>query len=821
LTRALSPSAGASYAYGSPSVSLTSSPNSELIDYTGGSNPAYTYTISVAVSGAGEQALIGNGIAYSGTTTISQGTLELSNCTQFATNLGNTDTNTTTVAIANSGTLQLDATVNWNLPAATISASKPLVISGSGTIVKTGTATVTIGGNSGDTDTMTGQIIVNAGVLAFATTGSVPTKSGDITINYGGVVAGGVNTIGGWKSNIATSSAGVLALSGTDSESVGMGSLTSLVIGASGAATFNGSFTPAGTTYNLGGGGGALTFATALTGGNSLVAFGGGTGGTLILTGNNSYTGSTTIGSGGTLQAGGANALPSGGAMSVAGVLDLHGNNAIVSALSGTGTVDSLSGGFPALAVGANNASSTFNGAIQNSTGAVALTKTGAGTLLLTGNNTFSGNTTINAGGLAVNGSLLNGGTVIVNGGLAGTLSGAGTVGNVQVWGNGAAISPGYSGVGTVLTASSVSLLSGSVLNYTLGSVGAAGNSFLNIGAGGLAISSSITVNVTPASGWGNGTYELASYTGTLNDTSTGFTGWTVVGGGSHNYSFTDSSGSLDMVVTAAVTTVAGTWNANSGGSWSTAGSWANSLVPTTTGDTALFGPVVTSGTATITLDGSHTLSGLTFNNTAGSYNITTGTGGNLTLVATSGAVPLANNGGSHTISASVALGSNLAVTTTGGSSLTISGPVTQLNAGTSLSLGGSGTLVLSGSDSYSGGTTVTGGTLDLTSSKALPTAGVLVVGRSGRVVLGNITGAAELLAASPLTSESISLASTPAVSSIDSSAAVQVSSPAVQMSVPTVAPVSGGPAAVPEPGTVLLLLVGAAALAVWRLRRS
>jgi autotransporter-associated beta strand protein len=134
----------------------------------------------------------------------------------------------------------------------------------------------------------------------------------------------------------------------------------------------------------------------------------------------------------------------------------------------------------------------------------------------------------------------------------------------------------------------------------------------------------------------------------------------------------------------------------------------------------------------------------------------------------------------------------------------------------------GAGLLVLSGTSSYSGGTTVDCGTLDVTGAAALPGSGVLVVGRNGRVVLGNITGAAEMVAASPLTSESISLASVPIVSSVDSSVAVQASSPAVQVSVPTGAGVSGSPAAVPEPGTIMLLLVGAAALAVvWRRRKG
>jgi autotransporter-associated beta strand protein len=198
------------------------------------------------------------------------------------------------------------------------------------------------------------------------------------------------------------------------------------------------------------------------------------------------------------------------------------------------------------------------------------------------------------------------------------------------------------------------------------------------------------------------------------------------------------------------------------------------------------------------------------------------GSGGTLTLANTgSAAATISNSGGSHSIGAPVALGSNLAVAGVPGSTLTLAGPVTEINAGTSLNFSGGGTLVLSGSDSYSGGTTVNSGTLGVTSSQALPTTGVLVVGRNGYVVLGNTLGAAAIVAASPLASESISLAATPALSSVDSGAAAETSSPAVQVSVPVGAPISGGAAAVPEPGTVLLLLAGAVALAVWRRKKG
>ena len=45
-----------------------------------------------------------------------------------------------------------------------------------------------------------------------------------------------------------------------------MSGYASLSLGASGSVTFNGTLTPSGTTYNLGGGGGTLTFTPAITG---------------------------------------------------------------------------------------------------------------------------------------------------------------------------------------------------------------------------------------------------------------------------------------------------------------------------------------------------------------------------------------------------------------------------------------------------------------------------------------------------------------------------------------------------------------------------
>jgi autotransporter-associated beta strand protein len=218
-------------------------------------------------------------------------------------------------------------------------------------------------------------------------------------------------------------------------------------------------------------------------------------------------------------------------------------------------------------------------------------------------------------------------------------------------------------------------------------------------------------------------------------------------------YDTTASVASLGSISIAIVAPVNGNWtNTNSGtSSWSTASNW-NGGVPTVLGDTATFGAALTSGTATVTLDGSRTLSGLTFSNTNGSYAIAAGTGGTLTLAGTGGAsAALSNSGGSHSISAPIALGSNLAVTAVPGSTLTISGAVTENAAGTALSLGGGGTLVLAGASGYSGGTAVANGTLDVSSAQALPSTGVLVAGRSGLVVLGNSLGSASLADSSPV----------------------------------------------------------------------
>lgn len=191
--------------------------------------------------------------------------------------------------------------------------------------------------------------------------------------------------------------------------------------------------------------------------GSGLVALVKGGVGTWTISGNNSYSQPTTINAG-ILRIGNGNAIPNGsgkGDVTVNGTLDLNGHSITINGLLGGGTVDNQSGLLNyTLTVGANNRSGTFSGVIKNTSGTVGISKIGTGTFTLSGNNTYAGNTTVNAGTLFVNGSI-GSGAVTVN--ASATLACNGTIDGPVTIQAGGTLSPGTS-IGTLTINNSLNL---------------------------------------------------------------------------------------------------------------------------------------------------------------------------------------------------------------------------------------------------------------------------------------------------------------------------------------------------------------------------
>ena len=218
----------------------------------------------------------------------------------------------------------------------------------------------------------------------------------------------------------------------------------------------------------------------------------------------------------------------------------------------------------------------SYSGNITNGAANMTLTKTGAGTQVLGGTNTYSGSTIIKAGTLVVNGSLGAASTVTVGGaGTSGTptLGGSGTInGSVTIAaaGGGAAgtLSPGAS-IGTLTFANTLGL-NGSALMEIDGNAGAGlagGHDFANLtGAdaagtltyGGALILDMGTIFASATYSWD--LFDFASETGTfasitladqysgilLDGDSNGV--WDLVSG-NNTWSFTESTGVLGLTV--------------------------------------------------------------------------------------------------------------------------------------------------------------------------------------------------------------------------------------------------------------------------------
>ncbi len=184
--------------------------------------------------------------------------------------------------------------------------------------------------------------------------------------------------------------------------------------------------------------------------------------------------------------------------------------------------------------------------------------------------------------------------------------------------------------------------------------------------------------------------------------------------------------------LTLSATAINGQWNHNGSGTWSGTANWTGGKVPGAPQDTADFGSAVTSSTATVTLDNVVSLASFAFSASGGkSYLFNPSYACALILSNTAGPATISDGGGNNTIAVPITLGSNLSVSASPGSALTIAGAISESGGSHSLTLSGGGELILSGSNSYTGGTTVDAGALIVTNNEAIVDGTSLTVGNS------------------------------------------------------------------------------------------
>ncbi|MBV8041051.1 autotransporter outer membrane beta-barrel domain-containing protein [Pluralibacter sp.] len=128
--------------------------------------------------------------------------------------------------------------------------------------------------------------------------------------------------------------------------------------------------------------------------------------GLLVLSAVNTYTGSTTLNAG-ILRTDVADSIADSSALTInGGVFDLNGNHQLVNNLSGTGGTVVLNGATLTAVNTSSTDNTTYAGDITDGgTPGGGLTKSGNGTLTLSGKTAWTGDTRIDAGGLALDGA--------------------------------------------------------------------------------------------------------------------------------------------------------------------------------------------------------------------------------------------------------------------------------------------------------------------------------------------------------------------------------------------------------------------------------
>ncbi|VVO51812.1 autotransporter-associated beta strand repeat-containing protein [Pseudomonas fluorescens] len=434
--------------------------------------------IGFTKAGTGLVTLTNANNTYTGATSVSQGILSVGNITNGGTasgigassaassNLllegstlrytGATTTSDRGFTIAKSGAI-LGSTVDVTSAASNLTFNGPVTSADGATFTKTGAGTLRLGNAGND---YTGITTVSGGTLAVN------------TLANGGLVSG-IGASGNASGNLILNGGTLDYLGGTSSTDRGF------TVGTPGAGGSVGAI-------------GVSNAATTLTISGTAVGDDGfrkDGAGTLVLSGNNTYSGGTSV-TAGTLRAGSTQAFGStSNNLSVASgaTADLNGFNTSIGALQGPGTVALGSATLTSLAGG------SFGGVISGSGGYTQ----GGGTQTMSGcNNTYTGVTAMNNGGISVD--------CLANGGQA-------------------------SGIGASTSAASNVLFNNGTLNYTGGSISIDRGLTMQSGFGVLFVNNAATtLGISGAVGGAGTLYKRGPGTLVLSGNNT-YTGGTVV----------------------------------------------------------------------------------------------------------------------------------------------------------------------------------------------------------------------------------------------------------------------------------------------------